>query len=107
MSMVKGRISQIVNVKGKKILPLDIEEVMASTEGLADNYQIVVDKPGELERLKVKMEYRPEVKESGALKSRVERAVHQQLGVESEVELVPSGAISSATYKAQRVVKTF
>lgn len=107
MSMVKGRISQIVNVKGKKILPLDIEEVMASTEGLADNYQIVVDKPGELERLKMKMEYRPEVKELGALKSRVERAVHQQLGVESEVELVPSGAISSATYKAQRVVKTY
>ena len=107
MSMVKGRISQIIKVKDKKVMPIDVEEIMARTEGLAENYQIIVDRPGELERLKVKIEYNPDVKSVGALKGRVEEAFQQQLGIEGEVELLPLGVISSATFKAQRVVITY
>jgi len=88
-------------------MPLDIEEVMASTEGLAENYQIVIDKPGELDRLKVKMEYQSGIKDMNALRSRVEEVIHQNLGVESEVDLLERGSIVSDTYKAQRIIKTY
>jgi len=107
MAPVKGRISQIVKIAGKKVMPLDIEEVMASTEGLAENYQIVIDKPGELDRLKVKMEYQSGIKDMNALRSRVEEVIHQNLGVESEVDLLERGSIVSDTYKAQRIIKTY
>ncbi|MEW6034431.1 MAG: AMP-binding protein [Chloroflexota bacterium] len=109
MSYVKGRASQIVNVNGRKILPLDLEEALARTEGLAPDYQIVVDKPGVLPRLKVKAEYLPASKDLARLKARTEDNIGEVLGVKSEVELVPQGYISAATttFKAQRVVKTY
>lgn len=107
MSMVRGRIPMIVKIKGKKILPIDVEEIVAASSELGNEYQIIVDKPGELERLKVKVEYRPEVKGLDSLKKQVEGAINQGLGVESEVELVPMGTIGRTLFKAQRIVNTY
>ncbi|KAF0123716.1 MAG: Phenylacetate-coenzyme A ligase [bacterium] len=107
MAPVKGRISQIVKVAGKKVMPLDIEEVMASIEGLAENYQIVIDRPGELKKLKVKLEYQPGIGDLNTLRNRIEEVIHQNLGVESEIELLERGSIVSDTYKAQRIIKTY
>jgi len=76
-------------------------------EGLAEDFQIIVDKPGELDRLKVKIEHKPEVKGLRALKNQVEEALGRHLGVKNEVELAPLGTISRTTFKAQRVVKTY
>ena len=66
-----------------------------------------MDKPGVLEKLKAKMEYKPEVKDLRALRNQVEEALYRGLGVESEVELVPVGAIGRALFKAQRVIKAY
>ena len=107
LGTIKGRFSQMLRVGGKRFFPIDVEEVIAKTEELSGDYQITVDKPGELERLKIKIEHIPEVKDLKALKNQTEEALHRDLGVESEVNLVPLGSITSATYKAQRVVKTY
>jgi len=107
LSFVKGRVSQIIRVSGKKLLPMDIEEVVASTPELGSEYQIIVDKPGELSRLKVKVETGRGVKESTALRRRVEEGFHRVLGVEAEVELVSPGTIDRAIFKVQRIIKTF
>ena len=107
LSMVKGRVSQIIRVQGKKILPIDVEEVVASIPKLGDEYQIIVDAPGELTRMKVKLETRRGIRESAALRNWVEEAFNRELGVDSEVEIVPSGTIERAIFKAQRIIKTF
>jgi len=107
MSMLKERVPQIIKVKGKKILPIDVEEEIASTEQLAADYQIIVDKPGEQERLNIKMEYKPGVKDVRALRNQVEETFNRDLGIESEVELIPVGTIGRTTVKAQRVIRTY
>jgi phenylacetate-CoA ligase len=107
MSVVKGRVTHIIKIKEKKILPIDVEEVVASTPGLGDEYQIIVDKPGEQQRLKVKVESRPEVENLGALKNQVEETLYRDLGVESEVELVPMGTLGRPLFKAQRIITTY
>lgn len=104
MSMVKGRISQLVNVKGRKLFPMDVEEIVGNIPDLGHEYQIILDRPGEQEKLKVRVEYAPEVKKLTNLRKRVEEELNQSLGVESEVELVPVGSIGRALFKAQRVV---
>ena len=70
-------------------------------------YQIVIDRPGELEKLKVKLEYQPGIQDLNNLRNRAEEAIHQNLGVKSEVELLERGSIVSDTYKAQRIIKTY
>ena len=107
LSMVKGRVTDIIRVAGRKIMSIDVEEVVATTTGLGDEYQIIVDKPGELEKLKVKVEHKPEIKDLGAVRNQVEEALHRAMGVESEVELVEMGSIGRALFKAQRVIKAY
>ena len=107
MGMVKGRLAHSVKVKGKRIYPIDLEEVLASTPGLGEDYQMIVDKPGELDRLKLKIEYKPEAGDAATLKKRLVEAISRDLRVESEIELVPLGTLGRPLFKAQRVVTTY
>jgi len=107
ISLVKGRVAHIIKVDGKKIMPIDVEEVVANTLGLADDYQIIVTKPGEQQRLNVKAEYKPEIKDVNALKNQFEAALSQNLAVESEAELVPLGTLGRPLFKAQRIIATY
>jgi phenylacetate-CoA ligase len=106
MSKVRGRMVQIINVKDKKFFPIDVEEVLGTVPELGFDYQIIFDKP-KLDRLKLKVEYKPEVKDAHPLVKKVEEAIHKGLGVESEVELVPKGSIGRVLFKAQRVITTY
>lgn len=107
ISLVRGRVSQFIKVGGRRILPMDIEEVVALTPGLGDEYQIILDSPGELKCLRVKAEIRPESKNPEEVKKRMEETVRKNLGIESEVELVPLGSLGRSLFKAQRVIKTY
>ncbi len=66
----------------------------------------IFDKP-KLERLKLKVEYKTKVKEARPLVKKVEQTIHNGLGVESDVELVPKGTIGRVLFKAQRVITTY
>jgi phenylacetate-CoA ligase len=107
ISLVRGRVSQFIKVSGKRILPMDIEEIVAVTPGLGDEYQIILDSPGELRRLKVKAEVRPETQNQEAVRKRTEETIRKSLGIESEVELVPLGTIGRSLFKAQRIIKMY
>ena len=106
MSKVRGRMVQIMDIKGKKLFPIDVEEVLGTVPELGFDYQIIFDKP-KLERLKLKVEYKPEVKDARPLVKKVEQTIHNGLGVESDVELVPKGSIGRVLFKAQRVITTY
>ena len=104
MSMVKGRVAHIAKVDGKRVLPIDVEEIIAGIPGLGEEYQIILDQPGELDRLKLKAEYQPEIKDVAALKNQLEEALYRDLGVENEVELAPLRSLARALFKAQRLI---
>lgn len=106
MSKVRGRMVQIIDIKGKRFFPIDVEEILGTVPELGYDYQIIVDKL-QLDRLKLKVEYRSEIQETASLARRVEEGIHRGLGVESEVELVPKGSIGRVLFKAQRVITTY
>ena len=106
ISFVRGRVSQFIKVRGRRILPIDVEEVVAITPELGDEYQIILDRPGELETLKVKAEIRPDQNPED-MKKKMEETIRKDLGIESEVELVPLGSLGRSLFKAQRVIKAY
>ncbi len=57
---VIGRADDITKVKGVALAPSAIEEVVRGMEGLADEYEVVVDKQGDTERITLKVELLPE-----------------------------------------------
>ena len=107
ISLVRGRVAQFIKVAGKSILPMDIEEVVAITPGLGDEYQIILDHPGELKRLKVKAELRFESQNAEEIKRKMEKTIHKNLGIESEIELVTLGSLGRSLFKAQRLIKAY
>lgn len=107
ISLVRGRVSQFIKVSGRRILPMDIEEVVALMPGLGDEYQIILDHPGELEKLKVKAEIHPEIQKTENVKKKMEETIRKNLGIESEVGLVPLGSLGRSLFKAQRIIKTY
>jgi phenylacetate-CoA ligase len=53
---VVGRADDITKVKGVLLAPSAIEEVVRGVEGLGDEYEVIVDKVGDAERIQLKVE---------------------------------------------------
>ena len=56
---VVGRSDDITKVKGVLLAPAAIEEVVRGIEGLGDEYEVIVDRLGDTDRIKVKVEIMP------------------------------------------------
>jgi phenylacetate-CoA ligase len=57
---VIGRADDITKVKGVALAPSAIEEVVRRIDGLADEYEVVVEKEGDTEQITLKVEMLPE-----------------------------------------------
>ena len=106
ISYVKGRVSQIMKISGKRVLPIDVEEVVARFEDLENEFRIVCEKP-EMEALKARIEVKKGVRGLNALKAKIEEALFQELGTDAEVELVPKGTLGRVSFKAQRIERLY
>ncbi len=60
---VVGRADDITKVKGVLLAPSAIEDVVRSIEGLCDEYEVVVDKLGDVDRIKLKVELMPGIED--------------------------------------------
>jgi phenylacetate-CoA ligase len=106
-SKIRGRMAFMTRVKGIRVFPMDVEEALGNIPEAGDEFQIIREKPGEQEILKLRVEHSPEVKKLDALRGKIEDAVGQALGIDAEVELVPPGSIKRVLFKAQRLINTF
>jgi phenylacetate-CoA ligase len=57
---VVGRADDITKVKGVLLAPSAIEEVVRGIDGLSDEYEVVVDKKGDVDKISLKVELLPE-----------------------------------------------
>lgn len=60
---VVGRADDITKVKGVLLAPSAIEEVVRSIDGLGDEYEVVVEKEGDTDRIKLRVEVLPEAED--------------------------------------------
>ncbi len=56
---VVGRADDITKVKGVLLAPSAIEEVVRGIDGLGDEFEVIVDKLGDVDRIKLKVEVLP------------------------------------------------
>ncbi|MFH1153537.1 MAG: phenylacetate--CoA ligase family protein [Pseudomonadota bacterium] len=56
---VLGRVDDITKVKGVLLSPSAIEEVVRGFTELSDEYEVVIDKLGDIDRIKLKVEMNP------------------------------------------------
>jgi len=108
MHRVRGRRDDMLIIRGVNFYPSEVENVLLQFEEVLPFYQIEVDRPETLDRLRVRIECHQRVVETPSLgsklASKLQEAIVQYCAVRAEIELLPGGSLTRSEGKAQRVV---
>ena len=103
-----GRSDDMMVVKGVNVWPSQIEAVLLN-QGFQANYQIVVDRVGNNDKIEVQVELTPEMVEDTKItvaqrEASVVHGLKSMLGIKVDVKLVEPKAITRSEGKAVRVI---
>lgn len=121
MSQIKGRVDDMLIIRGINVYPSEIERVLLGIAELAPYYQIVIERTRTLDesvvQAEVTMQFQEQVgelvlDESGgtahekveALHRKVSRALQEALGLHIGVHLLTPGSLPRSEGKAVRIV---
>ena len=108
MSKPLGRSDDMLIVKGVNVFPSQIETVLINN-GYPANYQIIVDRINNSDRIKVMVEMTPEMFSDNLVdvtdkEAKLVNALKAMLGIYAEVKLVAPKTIARSEGKAVRVI---
>jgi phenylacetate-CoA ligase len=104
MSPVRGRRDDMLIIRGVNLYPSEVEHALLGVDGVAPHYQLVVERPGELDELTVHCEPLEDGIDRAALQARVVHVLRERTGIGIAVELLDCGAVPRSEGKAVRVV---
>lgn len=115
MSRIKGRIDDMLIIRGVNVFPSEMEAVLLTHEELAPHYQVVLTREGALDQVVLHVEATEEFAkvvedvqaDSSITKELFNRLRHQlkdALGVSIGLQLHPPGTIARSEGKAVRIV---
>jgi phenylacetate-CoA ligase len=104
MSAVRGRRDDMLIIRGVNLYPSEVEHALMGVDGVAPHYQLVVDRPGDLDELTVHCEPAEDGIDEAQLRARIAHALHASTGITIAVELLAAGSVPRSEGKAVRVV---
>ncbi len=109
MDSVMGRADDMLIISGVNVFPSQIEHVIANTEGVSLNYQIVVDKKGYLDKLEIMVEVDENIMidnvgEIEKIKKELQHSLLNNLYINAIVTLVEPRSIERSMGKAKRII---
>lgn len=100
---VVGRADDITKVKGVLLAPAAIEDVVRSIDGLSDEYEVVVDKKGDVDTITIKVELLEGVAEpSSAIIEQLQTQLRVKTNLGYNIETYPYGCLPRYEVKARR-----
>jgi phenylacetate-CoA ligase len=100
---VQGRADDITKVKGVLLSPSAIEEVVRGVSGLGNEYEVVVEKKGDTDRITLKVEFLPDVQSQRA---EIEKELTDQLRLKTnlryDLQFYAMGELPRYEVKARR-----
>jgi phenylacetate-CoA ligase len=116
MSRIKGRIDDMLIIRGVNVFPSEVELVVLKMEELAPHYQLVVDREGSLDRLTVETEvtekwlsgiggsFDADSEAILGLTRQLEHRLKEELGITAHARIHPPGRIPRSEGKAVRII---
>ena len=110
MSRVFHRTDDMIIWSGAKVLPSQIEAILAEAEGVEPNYRIVLDNAGNQDSFEVQVEVSEnisfdEIKKLQEMKASIASRIKEDLGIPAKVTLVERRTlVSTSGSKIQKVV---
>jgi phenylacetate-CoA ligase len=105
---ITGRTDDMLIINGVNVFPSQIEEAIMAIREVGNNYLIVVEKEGVLDRLSVKVEvgsniFMDDARPLNALKDKIRKTIQASITINPRVELHEPGALPVSEGKAKRV----
>ncbi|WP_333905556.1 phenylacetate--CoA ligase PaaK [Delftia acidovorans] len=106
MGKIVGRSDDMLIIRGVNLFPTQIEEIVLQNTQLSGQYQLVVTRDGNLDRLAVRCEMQPGTQgDTEALALWVQQRIKTLVGVSAEVEVLrPDSIERTLVGKARRVI---
>lgn len=109
MAKVTGRTDDMLIIRGVNVFPSQIESVLAETEGVKPQYQIIVSRRGYLDELEIHVEIDPDwftdsYRNLEELERRVTHRFQTVLSIRPRVKLVEPRSLERTPGKAKRVI---
>ena len=109
ISRIKGRVDDMFVLRGVNIFPSEVERVLMSLPEVGRSYQIVLERKGGLDHMKVRVEIKKEFfggsfEDLKILQNKIKAKFKVELMVTPQVELVEPATLPRTTGKAQRLI---
>jgi phenylacetate-CoA ligase len=101
---LRGRLDDMLIVRGVNIYPSQVEHVLLSDGGAAPHYRLIVERPGPLDELTLECEPADAAGDPALLRARLERLLRENLGLRINVTVAKPGEIPRSEGKAARVL---
>ena len=101
-----GRIDDMVKIRAINIFPSTIDDIVRRFPEVGSEFQLIIERKGELDLVTVKAEPLPEVERETypALKKKMENAIRDALAIKMPIEFVPFGTLPRYEGKPKRWV---
>ena len=100
---VLGRADDITKVKGVLLAPTAIEEVVRGMDSLGDEFEVVVDKVGDIDRITLKVELLPEMgNKPGPIEAQLKDQLRLKTNLGYRLEFHEYGSLPRWDVKAKR-----
>lgn len=109
MGRIVGRSDDMLIIRGINVFPSQVESVILSTKEFEPQYQLIVDRVDNLDRLTVCVELRNEymtdlLPELAALEQKLSEKLKSVLSIRAKVKLLPQGSLERSQGKSKRII---
>jgi phenylacetate-CoA ligase len=103
---ILGRADDMLTVRAANVYPSAIDEIVKSFEEVRGEYQVVIDRPEDLDVMTLRLERAGELGESAErdLLARIDQRVKMAFGSRAEIEILDPGSLPTFVYKAKRII---
>jgi phenylacetate-CoA ligase len=99
-----GRSDDLINLRGIKMFPVQIEEAVRALPGTGDEFEIVLSTDeGGLDVMTVRCEHHEHASSGSVLRIRLEEEIRSRCEVRVSAEVLAPGTLPKTEFKAQRV----
>jgi phenylacetate-CoA ligase len=99
-----GRADDLINLRGIKMFPVQIEEAVRALPGTGDEFEIVLaTDSGGLDTMTVRCEHADHERSGAELRRRLEEEIRSRCEVRVTAEVLALGTLPKTEFKAQRV----
>jgi phenylacetate-CoA ligase len=104
MSRIQGRYDDMLIIRGVNLYPSEVEHILLSVENVAPHYQLVVERPDNLDQLSLLCEPAHDGVDTALLHQQLERLLRERTGLSIAVKVLLREQVPRSEGKAVRVI---